>query len=113
MSEPRYDFRSGSVGSVVPSTRTRDLPGRDPYRYGWRTLWSLGPDGHEESRVVPLTYKDLLDPQLGDHMTQDSLHIQLVALLMGLLRTHFASDPEVAVFGDLKVIFDVPDLPGG
>ena len=112
MSEHHYDLKSGSVGGMVPSTRTRKRRRKDPYHYGWRTLWDRGPDGREESRVVPLTYQDLLDPQLGDKMTQDSLHIQLVALLMSLLRTHFSSEPKVAVFGDLKVIFDIPGLPG-
>ena len=111
MAEPRYEVRSGTAG-IDPTTGRRSAPERDPYRYGYRTLWGEGPDGRRQSRVVPLSYQDLLDPQLGDSMTQDSLHIQLVSLLMSLLRTHFASDPEVAVFGDLKVIFDVPGLPG-
>ncbi len=111
MSEPRYEVRSGTAG-IAPTSERQSVAKRDPYRYGYRTHWGQGPDGRQQSRVVPLTYRDLLDPQLGDSMTQDSLHIQLVSLLMSLLRTHFASDPEVAVFGDLKVIFDVPGLPG-
>jgi len=110
MSTPRYDLRSATAtsSSVTRSSGSE----RDSYRYGWRIGTRQEPGGRERTHFVPLTYQDLLNPQLGDKMTQDSLHIELVALLTSLLKRHFAPNPEVGVFSDLKVIFEVPDLPG-
>lgn len=109
---PRLESRaSNRVATVTAAIEKESVPEKDTFHYGWRICWDKGPDGHERSRYVPLTYQDLLDPQLGDHVTQDSLHIDLVLKLLGLLKAHFSADPRVGIFGDLKVFFDLPGLP--
>lgn len=107
----RESRASSGNASSTPSTAKENLPEKDPFHYGWRICWDREPDGSEKCRYVPLTYQDLLDPQLGDHVTQDTLHIRLVLTLYGLLSSRFAADPDVGVFSDLKIFFNIPGLP--
>jgi len=46
--------------SPPPPTPPRD---NDPFRYGWRFMHRVGPDGREDLEQVPLTLEDVLHPQ--------------------------------------------------
>jgi hypothetical protein len=48
----------------MPRSTQRTKP--DPYRYGWRFLKKLLPDGSTDLVQVPLTLEDVLHPEEGD-----------------------------------------------
>src|SRR5215203_711508 len=82
----------------------------DPFRYGWRPRYVLLPNGKLEEQQIPLTAEDLLDPQLGDVVTQSDPHFGLLIVLAELLRRHYSSRDDVFVSGDLKMLWGIPGL---
>ena len=56
--------------STVSKSRPPRSPGPDPYRYGWRYVRVVAPDGSETFDQVPLTLEDVLFPQVGDFIVQ-------------------------------------------
>lgn len=113
MSQPRYDLKSGSASGAVPVVRPEpSRPGDDPYRYGWRYRSVKTAEGGEERRRIPLTFEDLLDPQEGDVVPQDSIHDDVTDDLKDRMRRRYEAEPSVAVFSDLKLYFETPGLPG-
>jgi len=83
----------------------------DPFRLGWRYRAVRLPDGRTKLREEPLTAADLLDPQLGDHVTQNSWHAAAVLELWDILSWRYEPRPDVYVSCDLKMIWRVPGLP--
>lgn len=82
----------------------------DPYPYGSRWRRVRLPNGEQSEKMIPLTPEDLLDPQLGDEVTQSGQHFRLVTLLAELLLRHFEAQKDVLVIGDVKIFWDVPSL---
>jgi Uma2 family endonuclease len=79
----------------------------DPYRYGWRYVREVGPDGTETFRQVPLTERDVLHPQEEDFIVQTYGHNRdLVYLDVGF---HSQTDtvPGRWVFCDHRIDFGV------
>ena len=85
-------------------------PNDDPFRLGSRSQWISLPDGTRKKRLIPLTARDLLDPQVGDHVVQNSWHIKLAHVLMELLEWHYEAHPDVLVSSDLKILWGIPGL---
>jgi Uma2 family endonuclease len=89
-----------------------DFPSDDPCRLGWRLRSVRLPDGGSELREEPLTEEDLLDPQMGDHVVQNSWHIATVYMLYDVLTWRYEPRPDVFVSCDLKMVWGIPGLPG-
>ncbi len=87
------------------------IDGEDPFYWGSRHVRVVDTDGHTTRREVPLTRDDILDPQEGDMMVQGSRHALEVQTLADMLRRWFEPQLDVAVFSDLQMVWDVPDLP--
>ncbi len=85
----------------------------DPFYYGWRQSWEKTPGGEEKPRWIPLTYEDLLDPQEGDVVAEDTIHRKVTEGVAGILRRRYRADPTVAVWSNLKIVFHVPGLTTG
>ena len=83
----------------------------DPFRYGSRWQRVRLPSGEVTEQQIPLTPEDLLDPQLGDEVTQSGPHAKILTLLNPLLDKRFAQDPEVLVLFDMKILWGIPGLP--
>ena len=83
----------------------------DPFRYGCRWRVVHGPRGEVTEERIPLTAEDLLDPELGDEVTQSGPHAKLAITLHDLLERHFEPDPDVLVTFDMKILWGVPGLP--
>jgi Uma2 family endonuclease len=88
-----------------------ELAEDDPFRLGWRYRVVRLPDGKTELREEPLTAADLLDPQLGDHVTQNSWHVAAVHELWDILSWRYESRPDVFVSCDLKMLWRIRGLP--
>jgi Uma2 family endonuclease len=82
----------------------------DEFPYGWRILQEVGPDGQTLYREVPLTPEDFLDPQIGDHFVENSLHSQLISTLFVVFQNYYLNDPNTGVFSNLKMQWSIPDL---
>ncbi len=82
----------------------------DPFFYGSRWISVRLPDGKVLDQQIPLTPDDLLDPQLGDEVTQSDQHFELMIYLVNLLKRHFVPREDVKVTGDLKMIWGIPGL---
>jgi Uma2 family endonuclease len=82
----------------------------DPFRYGSRWRRVHLPSGEVTGQEIPLTAEDLLDPELGDEVTQSRPHAKAVTTLNDLLERHFDDDPGVQVLFDMKIVWG---LPGG
>ncbi len=83
----------------------------DPYYYGWR--WGKPSAGSDGLRQEPLTYDDLLSPEVGDFIAEDTIHHQVTADIEAILKRRHAGDETVAVWGDLKISFRIPGLTTG
>ncbi len=83
----------------------------DPFRYGWRPRHVRLPNGELDEQRTPLTLEDLLDPQLGDVVTQSEPHFGLMIALAELLRRHYESRDDIYVAGDMKMLWGIPGIP--
>jgi colicin import membrane protein len=82
----------------------------DPFFYGSRWISVRLPDGRIVDEQIPLTPDDLLDPQLGDQVTQSNRHSKMARRLIDLLEEHFDSRPDVHIVNDLKILWGIPKL---
>jgi len=101
----------GQPARKPPAFDDSDLPSDDPFRLGFRERVVRLPGGRTELRQIPLTAEDLLDPQLGDHVTQNSWHNAIVVSIFEMLSWRYESRPDVLVTGDLKMMWGIPGLP--
>jgi Uma2 family endonuclease len=82
----------------------------DPFFYGSRWISVRLPDGRIVDQEIPLTPDDLLDPQLGDQVTQSNRHSKMARRLVDLLEEHFDSRQDVHIVNDLKMLWGIPKL---
>ncbi len=43
----------------------------NPFRFGWRDVQQIGPDGSKRWVQAPLTQEDALHPQESDHISEN------------------------------------------
>src|SRR5438132_24477 len=84
-------------------------PASDPFYYGWRDVRQTLPDGRVLRQQIPLTLKDHLYPEEGDHFMEGSQHDRERGYLRDVFRTHLASDPQILVLSDQGVYWGGPD----
>jgi Uma2 family endonuclease len=106
MTEPIAQ-RSQIMSSIFTQNRT---PEPDSFPYGWRYVTEILPSGQETYYEVPLTTADLLDPQMGDQVVQNSKHQRANNELFDMLDNHYEDDPTTEVFNDLKMIWGIDGL---
>jgi colicin import membrane protein len=92
------------IGSAAPPTAA------DPFFYGWRDVYRRQPDGTVVWEQVPLTFEDVLHPQEGDHIVQNSLHDRDWDYIGDVLKARFADVPGALVLRDVGVFWDHPEL---
>jgi hypothetical protein len=79
----------------------------DPFRFGWRYIRHIDPDGQETFEQVPLSWEDLLYPEEEDFVVQKPPHVRDFIYLHDALKTFHAAVPGVVVLGDCRVDFGV------
>ena len=82
----------------------------DPFRFGWRYVRQLGADGREACVRVPLSLDDVLHPQEGDHIPENSQQEQDCTYLASVLRYRLAGNPHAVVLRDCLVNWGVRGL---
>jgi Uma2 family endonuclease len=83
----------------------------DPFRYGSRWRRVCLPGGEVTEQLIPLSAEDLLDPELGDEVTQSGPHAKVATTLHDLLERFFEPSPDVLVTFDMKILWGIPRLP--
>jgi len=89
--------------SIGQGTADKD----DPFRYGWRYVRRVQPDGTEVLDEVPLSLEDLLYPEEGDFVVYEPVHTRDFLYCFSTLETFYAAQPDVVVLGDCRVDWGV------
>ncbi len=99
--------RSSSYTTITPS-HPAEQP--DPFRFGWRDVQQIGPDGAKRWVQVPLTLDDVLHPQEHDHIPENTQQARDRAYLYDVLKWRLADHPHAVVFTDCLINWGVPGL---
>jgi len=110
----RDGFETRSVPAKIPQNRQSEEPEEpfesEEFTIGWRYVTKTLPSGEETYFQIPLTAEDWLDPQWGDQVVQNSEHQDSNTDIYIKLKNHYANDPTVRVFSDLKMMWGIPGL---
>lgn len=82
----------------------------DPFRFGWRFVRQIGPNGHKRSVQVPLTLDDVLHPQEGDHIPESHQQELDRSYLAMVLRYRLADNPRTLVLSACLINWGVRGL---
>lgn len=98
-----------SAPSASRSTRQpRERP--DPFRFGWRYVTQADGNGRSNRIRVPLTPDDVLHPQEGDHIPENTIQALDRSYLFDVLRWRTRSKRHVLVLSDCLIDWGVPGL---
>jgi colicin import membrane protein len=100
--------RAGRSPSTNGKSRRAEQP--NPFRFGWRYVQQIGNDGTKQWVQVPLTLDDVLHPQEGDHIPDNSQQARDCTYLYGILKWRLANNPYAVVFTDCLVNWGVRGL---
>ncbi len=82
----------------------------NPFRFGWRYVQQIGRNGAKKWVQVPLTLDDVLHPQEGDHIPDNSQQARDCNYLYGVLKWQLAGNPHAVVFTDCLINWGVRGL---
>jgi colicin import membrane protein len=99
-----------TVSKYRASKSPRTPPKLDPYRYGWRYVRVRRPDGTIDFDQVPLTFEDLLHPQVGDFIVNDVAHHNDLDYLYGVFKARLKPVAEAVVIADCQVDYNIPGV---
>ena len=68
-------------------------PEPDPFRYGWRYVKRVGPDGEETLDQIPLSLEDVLFPETGDFIVQTDAHNSDLTYLKDVFKPRWPARP--------------------
>ncbi|MFB2833872.1 Uma2 family endonuclease [Floridanema evergladense] len=96
---------SSSKLTSTGSDRTTELA-----ECGWRYETITQPDGTTSNILVPLTAAEFLHPQEDYRLPNNTFHDKIAGDAKDILTRRYANTPNVGVFRDLIVEWDIPDL---
>lgn len=85
-------------------------PPPDSFRFGWRDVKQIDPDGSEQWVQVPLTPADLLHPRRGYVTPQTAWHSDDRIYLANTLQWRLSGNPRMLVLSDCLVNWGVRGL---
>ena len=88
----------------------RTLPPPDPFRFGWRDVQQIGPDGSKQWVQVPLTAEEALHPKEGYHISENRQQEKDRRYLSEVLEWRLSSNPQALVLSDCLINWGVPRL---
>ena len=78
--------------------------------YGWRLVTQTGPDGRLIYTEIPLTLEDVLHPQEGDVIPENTQHDAERNYLAGVARARVAGRGDALVLSDCLIDWGVPGV---
>ncbi len=85
-------------------------PEPDPFRYGWRYVKRVGPDGEETLDQIPLSLEDVLFPETGDFIVQTDAHNSDLTYLKDVFKARLAGQATTVVVSDCRVDWNLPGV---
>jgi Uma2 family endonuclease len=85
-------------------------PEPDPFRYGWRYVKHVGPDGEETLDQIPLSLEDVLFPETGDFIVQTDAHNSDLTYLKDVFKARLAGQATTVVVSDCRVDWNLPGV---
>lgn len=82
----------------------------DLFALGWRYVAVPGPDGTTTQEMIPLTLEDLLHPEEGDVIVQNTAHDRDLVYLREVFHRQLDDRPDARVFCDLRVEWGVEGM---
>jgi colicin import membrane protein len=82
----------------------------DPFRFGWRYVRGTGRNGAAEHVRVPLTLDDVLHPQEGDHIPENSQQELDRSYVAAVLRYRLADNQRMKVLSDCLINWGVKGI---
>jgi Uma2 family endonuclease len=98
---------------ITAATAVTDLPTYtidELAECGWRYDTIVLPDGTTTDIMVPLTEEEFLHPQEDYHLPNSTFHDQASLDAKDIITRRYADRPDVGVFHDLLIRWDIPDL---
>jgi colicin import membrane protein len=92
------------IEATSPATPGDD---QDPFRYGWRYVQVVPPQGPARSERVPLTLEDVLHPQEGDVILETPAHDNDCETIRLAAKERTAGRPGVVVLHDCRIDWGV------
>jgi colicin import membrane protein len=99
-----------AVAPSDPYPGSHPDPERDPFRFGWRYVQHVGADGRKRWVQTPLTLDDVLHPQEGDHIPENSQQARDRSYLFAVLQMRLADKPHMLVLSDCLIDWGVPGV---
>ena len=90
--------------------KSRRVEQPDPFRFGWRYVQQIGRNGAKQRVQVPLTLDDVLHPQEGDHIPDNSQQSRDCNYLYSVLKWRLADNRHAVVFTDCLINWGVRGL---
>ncbi len=94
----------------TPSSKPQAGSADDPFRYGWRYVKRIGPDGQVEWDQVPLTLEDTLHPEEEDVIPVRRRHALQCRYLVSVFQSRKSGKPIVLVTDDLRIDWGVAGI---
>ncbi len=88
----------------------RASSGAASFKYGYRDVQTKLPHGEIRFERVPLTLEDVLHPRFGDVHVLSDAHGDDCLYLREVLKARYHGDKSVAVFYDVGIFWDIPEL---
>jgi Uma2 family endonuclease len=88
----------------------RTLPPPNPFRFGWRDVLQIGPDGSKRWVQVPLTQEEALHPKEGYHISENRQQEKDRRYLAEVLEWRLSSNPQALVLSDCLINWGIPGL---
>jgi Uma2 family endonuclease len=85
-------------------------PEVNPFRYGWRFVRRVGPNGREELKQVPLTLEDVLHPQEGDVIPENNVQEAERRYLANIFSCRLPRTAGNLVLSDCIIHWGVPGI---
>jgi Uma2 family endonuclease len=93
---------SPTSSPTTSSDRTPEFVDR-----GWRIVEFQKPDGTFDFDYIPLTEEEFLHPQEGYRLPNSTFHDDIAGAAKDILTRRYARDPQVGVFRDLLIKWDI------
>src|SRR5262245_43793598 len=94
--------------STNGKSRRNEQP--DPFRFGWRYVQQIGPDGTKQRVRVPLTPMDVLHPKKGDQILENTQQERDRRYLTDVLKWRLRGNPQALVMSDCLIDWGIRGL---
>jgi Uma2 family endonuclease len=98
---------STATPNHTPPNHITNLDSTELEACGWKLQEVIQPDGEVDFVMIPLTEEEFLHPQEGYRLPNSTFHGTIAGDLKDMLSRRYANRPDVGIFQDLLICWDV------